>query len=163
MVWMIVGAAVASERHFVRDKYENNNIFLFLLPLSVMAESLSDSYWSNYACGGYIYHFDSNKGEYKIYTRLNVKDEKNGEYTSYQLTEGKMRHKYGAIFTLTGEGFEEIATVDFIDMNNAIMKSSQFGQVPLIQCDSEKAKRLILEAEKHFKSCPKNVLNCKSL
>jgi hypothetical protein len=142
---------------------KNTVFFLLMLPLSVLAEDLSGLYWSNYACGGYIYYFDSNMGEYKIYTRINVKDKKNGEYTSYQLTEGKMRHKDGATFALTGEGFDEIATVDFSDMENAALKSSQFGLVPLIQCDGNKAKRLIQEAENHFIKCPKNVLNCKGL
>ncbi len=136
---------------------------LLLLPLSIQADDLNELYWSNYACGGYIYHFDSKKGVYRIYTRLDVEDKKNGKYTSYQLTEGQMNYKDGAVYTLGGEGFNEPATIDFSDMSQAIMKSAQFGQVPLIQCDSDSAKKLIRKAEAHFKTCPKNVLNCKSL
>ncbi len=136
---------------------------LLLLPLLANAGSLSDIYWSNYACGGYIYHFNSTNNSYKIYTRLTVKDKKNGEYNSYQLTEGQMKHKEGNIYLLINKDINEAMTIDFGDMTEAVMKSKQFGRVLLIQCENKEAKQLIREAENHFKSCPKNVLNCKSL
>lgn len=136
---------------------------LLIIPVVVQAEDLGKIYWSTYACGGYIYHFDPNKGEYKIYTRLDMKDERHGEYKSYQLTEGIMNREKGAVYILISKDIKEEMSVDFSDMQKAIMKSKQFGQAQLIRCDSEKAKQLIKEANKHFKTCPKNVLNCKGL
>ena len=136
---------------------------LLLIPVLAQAEDLSEIYWSTYACGGYIYHFDSNKGEYKIYTRLDMKDKRHGEYKTYQLTEGEMKREKGAVYILTSKDIKEAMSIDFSDTQKAIMKSKQFGQAQLIRCDSKKAKQLIKEADKHFETCPKNVLNCKGL
>lgn len=114
---------------------------LLLMPVLAQAENLSNLYWSPYACDGYIYHFDENEGEYKIYTRLDVKDEKNREYKPYQLTEGKMKLKEGSLYPLTSKDINEPMSVDFSEASQAIMKSTRFGQAMLIQCDGEKAKK----------------------
>jgi hypothetical protein len=142
---------------------KNVLLSILLFPALSLADNLGDLYWSPYACDGYIYHFDDTKGEYEIYTRLDVKDEKHGAYKSYQLTEGKMEQKSGALYLLRSKDIGETMSIDFSGVNQAMMKSTKFGQALLIQCDKEKAKKLIDEAESHFKTCPKNALNCKNL
>ena len=136
---------------------------LLLTPLLVQAESLSDIYWSPYMCDGNIYHFDEGKGEYEIYTYVNVKDKKRGEYKSYQFAEGIMTPKESNKYILSSKDIDEAMTLDLSNMSQAILTSNQSKRRELlIRCDSKKAKMLIQEAERYFESCPKNVLNCKS-
>jgi len=137
-------------------------IIILALPMICSAEDISNTYWSTYACDGYIYHFDTKRDVYKIYTRLDMRDKKNGEYLSYQLTEGNIQSAGGNTYTLSGKDLTGENTVDFTNPEMATFNTSQYGQTILIQCDKEKAIELIQEAEKHFKVCPKNVLNCKS-
>jgi|GEM_PF-2335481 len=138
-------------------------VFFFLSPLFCMADVMSNRYWSNSACDGYIYHFDTSDNKYAIYSRLKVKDKHRGSYQSYQLTNGAM-HKSGnnLIYSLTGNDLVGRHTVDFSSDHQVIFESAQYGRSVLVACDPQQAKRLIQEAEEHFKSCPKNVLNCKS-
>ena len=132
------------------------------MPVLATASDISDIYWSTYQCDGYIYHFNTNKSEFKIYTQLDMKDKENGEYKSYQLTEGKIQAISDSLYSLTGKHLSGENTVDFTNMDQAVFKSTQYGQATLIQCNLSSAKELIAEAENHFKSCRKNVLNCKS-
>ena len=138
-------------------------VLTFLLPSLSLADDVSNIYWSAYACDGYIYHFDTAKNKYKIYTRLEVKDKQGIAYSSYQLSEGEIHKSSEAVYSLTGKDLTGVNTVDFKDKDQAIFNSELYGRAVLIQCDSELAVKLIAEAETHFKVCPKNVLNCKSL
>ncbi|SDK38160.1 hypothetical protein [Microbulbifer yueqingensis] len=141
----------------------NGILLAFALSPSLgLSDDLKDVYWSTHACDGYIYHFDNADGEFRIYTRLDVEDKKRGEYKSYQLTEGKLEKVDVARYRLSGESISGTLSIDSAEMQQATMESTQFGSAPLIRCDAIKAKQLISEADKHFESCPKNVLNCKS-
>ena len=134
-----------------------------LIPILSHADKISNIYWSTYACETYIYHFDNRNNKYEIYTRLDAEDKKRGKYKSYQLTEGKMQFKEKAKYLLTSKEIDYEMVIDFNNINEAILSSTQFGKAFLIQCDTVEAKKLIHEAKRHFKTCPKNVLNCKSL
>ena len=144
--------------------YVKKLLFMLLLtPPLVQAESLNDIYWSPYMCDGNIYHFDEGKGKYEIFAYVNVKDNKRGEYKSYQFTEGKMTLKEGNKYILSSKDIEGTITLDLSDMRQAILQSNQSKRRELlIRCNSKKAKMLIKEAEHYFESCPRNVLNCKS-
>jgi hypothetical protein len=133
---------------------------VFALPIQAM--ELKDTYWSTWACGGYIYYFDPSASKFKIYTKLQVRDDENSEYNSYQFTSGLLVKSANNLYTLDLEDGGQ-ATVEFDAKNSAIMKSVMFGQSTLTTCDTDQAKQLITEAEKHFETCPRDVLNCKSL
>ncbi len=129
---------------------------------AIAAESISETYWSTYACGGYIYHFDTDAGNYRIYTKLEVKED--GEiYDSYQLTEGEIKLDGNKIYSLHSKDLTGVTTIDFSQTDIAVMKSEIYGMANLIQCDTAEAKKLIEAAKIHFKKCPKNVINCKNL
>ncbi len=135
-------------------------LFLLFLPAATQAGNLNEIYWSTYACSGYIYHFDDNKNTYKKYTREYIKKTNEPRYTSYRLIEGKMKHIERAIYSLSGKDIKGITTIDFSNMNQALIKSSQLGLLALKQCDVDQSKKLIYEAEMYFKKCPN--INCKS-
>ncbi len=138
-------------------------LFIFVVSADVAsAASISETYWSTYPCGGYIYHFNTEDGTYKIYTKLEVKDDK-GKYDSYQLTEGTIQPESDQLYSLYSKDPNGKTTIDFSNTEMAVMKSEGFGSANLIQCDPIKAKKLIEAAEMHFQKCPKDVINCKSL
>lgn len=138
-------------------------ILLAVLLFSGMAGAadISSTYWS-YACTAYIYQFDVANSEYKIYSKLSVTDKTRGSYDSYQLTEGNIARDHGALYVLSGKDMQGKTTIDFTNPNRAILKSDKFGRVALSPCDRDRAQKLIGEAERHLKVCPKDVLNCKS-
>jgi len=137
-------------------------LILLLLPFTVQARGLGEIYWSPYACSGLVYHFDSAQGAYQIYTRMKVKDRKHGEYYSYQYTEGRLAHRDGAVYVLSGEGLQGTFIIDFSNPEQAILTSSSYGRIALGQCENAEALKLIRTAEEHFKHCDRNVLNCKA-
>ena len=137
--------------------------FLILVPSICVAQNISSVYWS-YGCDGYIYHFSPEEEKYQIYTKLQVKGKKNDEYYhSYQMTEGKLVRSGEDTYYLINKDFQGKTSIDFSDMELAVLRSDQYGQVRLWQCDREKAETLIKEANEHFKMCSKNTLNCKGL
>ena len=136
-------------------------IILFL-PVLCFAGDISSIYWSPYACEGYIYHFDPEGGTYRIYTRIDMKDLKKGAYTSYQLAEGKIQNIGGVTYALTSQDVVGQNTIEFIGLQKAVFISAQQGRSVLIPCNEKSALALISDAEKHFETCQKNVLNCKS-
>lgn len=137
-------------------------LLIALLPSISVAQDIGEIYWS-YGCDGYIYHFEPDKGEYHIYTKMEVTDKKHGKYNSYQLSEGTLVEVGNGIFSIHSKDITGNATIDFSEMNVAVFTTEQYGQARLWQCDKDKAKALIGEANEHFKVCPKNTLNCKSL
>jgi len=137
-------------------------LLIILLPSIASAQNIGEIYWS-YGCDGYIYHFEPEKGEYHIYTKMIVTDKKHGKYNSYQLTGGTLTKVGDEIYSIQSKDITGKATVDFTDSRMAVFTTEQYGQARLWQCDSEKAKALIGEANEHFKVCQKNTLNCKSL
>jgi hypothetical protein len=113
-------------------------------------------------CDGYIYHFNPKTEKYKIYSKLSVKEPNKAEYNSYQLTEGVMVKLNETEYQLISKTVKEKATVSFKNSTQPTL-SSEYGNASLVSCNKENSLQIIKEAEKHFESCPKNVLNCKSL
>ncbi|BFM19420.1 hypothetical protein [Gilvimarinus japonicus] len=137
--------------------------FIILVPSICLGQNISSIYWS-YGCDGYIYHFSPEEDKYQIYTKLQVKDKKSGDYyNSYQMTEGQLVKSGKDTYSLINKDMPGKATIDFSDMELAVLSSDQYGQARLWPCDKEKAELLIKEANAHFKVCDKNTLNCTSL
>ncbi len=139
-------------------------IFLFLLFAynSVYANEINETYWSTMQCDGYIYHFNTQTEKYKIYSKLSIKEPNKIEYNSYQLTEGVMSKIKESEYQLISKTVKEKATVNFKNSTQPTL-SSKYGNVFLVPCNKENSLQIIKEAEKHFESCSKNTLNCKSL
>jgi len=113
-------------------------------------------------CDGYIYHFNPKVAKYKIYSKLSIKEPNKAAYNSYQLTEGNMNKINEFQYQLISNTVSDKATVNFKNIEQPTL-SSKYGNVSLVVCDKKNSLQIIKEAEKHFKSCPKNTLNCKSL
>jgi len=137
-------------------------VFLLFASINANASEISETYWSTMQCDGYIYHFNTKTEKYKIYSKLSIKEPNKAEYNSYQLTEGVMDKINESEYQLTSKTVKENAIVNFKDSMQPTL-SSKYGNVSLVPCNKENSLQIIKEAEKHFESCPKNTLNCKSL
>lgn len=132
-------------------------LLFFLIPSFVYADEPKYRYWS-YGCDTYIYEFDIEHRNYKIYARIDVEIALLGKYTSYLLTEGKLELVEQSIYRLSSEDIDGDAELNFSDPEMVTMQSQKYGYVGLTPCDRDSAHQLIEDAEEYFENCPKDTI-----
>lgn len=138
-------------------------LMTFIATAHVFAEGLETPYWARgkSACPGELYYFDQQTNKLQVFTKLEMTTQKLGTFMSFQMSEGSFvknnEDGYDIIFPDGTTGQLVIIDPDWVKL-----KTQLYGDTALDPCDPEEAQKLIADAHNHFKTCPKNVLNCSS-
>lgn len=125
-------------------------LILFSASHVVTADGLSHKYWSHIDCDKYIYHINTSKNHFEIFSEFTFERNNGAKRYSYSHHSVELIKKSEYIYTIPESNDMNEAELDISSKKHPILRSKKSGNVSFIKCESSKAESLIKRAKIYY-------------